>query len=140
MGNREWLAFLGQPVKLKQFSNLGEPSMGMINATKCYMQPNRHMPFIQSGCFWPNKPGWQELITSNGQISPWYVFDSKDWLTLQWVKRMEQTKSWLRNPVAPIKDLVGQDQPLEQPLLPAIWAWLILLLGWLILWVESKLE
>jgi hypothetical protein len=76
------MPFLGQPLLLKQFSNLAEPSLGIINATKCYMQPNSHLPFIQNGCFWPNKAGWQELITSNGQILPWYVFDSKDWLTL----------------------------------------------------------
>ena len=94
----------------------------------------------QEGQFWAQQSGWQNLVTPSGQFKPWYVFDKQEWPLLQWTKRKQLTEAWLAQPVESTKDSTIENEASQRQVVPAIWAWLILLLGLAVLWIESKLE
>ncbi len=132
--------FIKQAAPIIQWKDLAQDSIAVVSGSKIYLQENPLYTFRKQGQFWPEQSGWQNSITSSGQIKAWYVFDSNEWLLTQWSKRIQQTKAWLVNPRYTNKDKFNEYEPVQKQLIPAIWAWLILLLGLAVLWIESKLE
>ena len=134
------LNFLSHPTEVVQWKDTADHSTAIVSGAKVYLQEDPLYPFKQIGKFWPNQSGWQNLITNIGQIKPWYVFESKDWLLVQWSQRMAQTKALLSQTANDLHIPSSKKKPAERQLIPPIWAWLILLLGLTVLWIESKLE
>lgn len=132
--------FIKQAAPIIQWKDLAKDSIALVSGAKIYLQQNPLYPFRMEGQFWPRQSGWQNSITTHGQIKPWYVFDTKDWLLLQWSKRIQQTNDWLVNPAYSNRDSAIENAAVQYQLIPAIWAWLILLIGLTVLWIESKLE
>ncbi len=132
--------FIKQAAPIIQWKDLTQDSIALVSGSKIYLQENPLYAFRKEGQFWPEHSGWQNIITSSGQIKAWYVFDSSEWLLPQWSKRIQQTNAWLANPIYINKDKFNENGPAKKQLIPAIWAWLILLLGLAVLWIESKLE
>ncbi len=132
--------FVKQATPIIQWKDLVQDSIAIVSGSKIYLQQNPLYPFRTEGQFWPQQSGWQNTISSSGQINPWYVFDSKEWLLPQWSIRIQQTNTWLVNPGFTNMNKFKENEPAQKQLIPAIWAWLILLLGLAVLWIESKLE
>ena len=132
--------FVRQTVPIVQWKDAAKDSITLVSGSKVYLQQNSLYAFRQEGQFWPQQSGWQNLVTPSGQFKPWYVFDNKDWLLPQWSRRMQQTLAWLAQPAQYVKDKTVKNAATQRQLIPAIWAWLILLLGFAVLWIESKLE
>lgn len=132
--------FVRQTVPIVQWKDAAQDSITLVSGSKVYLQQNPLYAFRQEGQFWPQQSGWQNLVTPSGQIKPWYVFDEKDWLLPQRSKRIQQTQAWLAQPAPHINDRTVENAATQRQLIPAIWAWLILLLGLAVLWIESKLE
>ncbi|OYU53993.1 MAG: hypothetical protein CFE25_18090 [Chitinophagaceae bacterium BSSC1] len=132
--------FIHHPVPIVQWKDLAQDSISLVSGSKIYLQQNAIYAFKQEGQFWPQQSGWQNLVTSGGQIKPWYVFDTKDWQLTQWSKNIVQTKTWLANSGDDKKSKTLEPLQPKRQYVPAIWAWLILLLGLAVLWIESKLE
>lgn len=132
--------FLRNPIEIVQWKDTANPSTAIVAGAKIYLQEDPLFTFKQIGIFWPKQSGWQNIVTASGQIQPWYVFDNKEWILVQWSQRMAQTDAWLAkseqtNQVSSIEKLSSVPE-----FIPAIWAWILLILGLAILWVESKLE
>lgn len=132
--------FVNQAAPIIQWKDLAQDSIAIVSGSKIYLQQNPLYTFRKEGQFWPQQSGWQNSITTIGQIKPWYVFDTKDWLLPQWSKRIQQTNGWLVNPAFTSQDRTVENAAVQHQLIPAIWAWLILILGLAVLWIESKLE
>ncbi len=132
--------FVKQATPIIQWKDLTQDSIALVSGSKIFLQQNPLYTFRKEGQFWPWQSGWQNTISSSGQIKPWYVFDTKDWLLPQWSKRIQETNTWLVNPGFTNMNKFKENEPAQKQLIPAIWAWLILLLGLAVLWIESKLE
>jgi|GEM_PF-4871576 len=132
--------FEKQVVPIIQRKDLTQDSIALVSGAKIYLQQNPLYTYRKEGQFWPQQSGWQNIFSSSGQIKPWYVFDTKDWLLPQWFKRIQETNVWLVNPGYTNKERTVENMPSQKQLIPPIWAWLILLLGLVVLWIESKLE
>jgi hypothetical protein len=132
--------FVKQATPIIQYKDASQDSIALVSGSKIYLQQNPFMGFKQEGQFWPQQSGWQNLVTTSGQIKPWYVFDKQEWPLLQWTKRRQLTEAWLAQPVDSTKGSAIENEASQRQVVPAIWAWLILLLGLAVLWIESKLE
>ncbi|MEY2900995.1 MAG: hypothetical protein RLY89_101 [Bacteroidota bacterium] len=132
--------FVKQATPIIQYKDAPQDSFALVSGSKIYLQHNPLLGFKQEGQFWPQQSGWQNLVTTSGQFKPWYVFDQKEWPLMQWTKRRQLTESWLTQPVEYTKDSTLENEVSQRQVVPAIWAWLILLLGLAVLWIESKLE
>ena len=135
------LPLQGHPTEMIQWKDSADQPLAIVSGVKVYLKEDPLFSFQQKGRFWPNRIGWQYIVTASGQIKPWYVFDANDWLLLQWSQRTRQTIDWLAQPDATRAGFSTMEQlPSKGQPIPAIWAWMILLIGLTILWVESKLE
>jgi hypothetical protein len=132
--------FVKQATPIIQYKDAPQDSFALVSGSKIYLQHNPLLGFKQEGQFWPQQSGWQNLVTTSGQFKPWYVFDKQEWPLLQWTKRRQLTEAWLTQPVEYTKDSSIENEASQRQVVPAIWAWLILLLGLAVLWIESKLE
>ncbi|MEQ1623467.1 MAG: hypothetical protein ABL870_02195 [Sediminibacterium sp.] len=132
--------FVKQATPIIQYKDAAQDSIALVSGSKIYLQQNPLLGFKQEGQFWPQQSGWQNLVTTSGQFKPWYVFDKQEWPLLQWSKRRQLTEAWLAHPVVYTKDSIIDNEASQRQVVPAIWAWLILLLGLAVLWIESKLE
>ena len=132
--------FINQAATVIQWKEAAPDSIALVTGSKVYLQQNSLYPFRNQGQYWPQQSGWQNLVSSTGQIKPWYVFDSKDWQLIQWSRNHAQTKSWLNQSNDDKKVKTKELLQERSQLIPPVWAWLILLLGLAVLWIESKLE
>jgi hypothetical protein len=132
--------FVGTTTGIQSFQTNAENGLAVLSGTTIHLLQDKELPFKQMGQFWPNKAGWQVLVSPTGQIQSTYIFDQEDWKLQQWAKRTQQTEQWLQNPSRK-QSLISTDKLMaEKQLIAPIWAWLLLILGLAILWVESKLE
>ncbi|OYY23219.1 MAG: hypothetical protein B7Y15_09270 [Bacteroidetes bacterium 24-39-8] len=132
--------FVGTTTDIQSFQANTENGLAILSGTTIHLLQDKELPFKQMGQFWPNKAGWQILVSPTGQIQSTYIFGQEDWKLQQWTKRIKQTEQWLQNPSRK-QSLISADKLMaEKQLMAPIWAWLLLILGLALLWVESKLE
>lgn len=132
--------FVKHATPIIQWKDFAQDSIALVSGSKIFLQQNSQYTFRKEGQYWSQQSGWQNLVSSTGQIKPWYVFDTKDWQLIQWSKNMLQTKSWLAQSNNDKKVKTNEPMHSRRQLIPPFWAWLILLLGLTVLWIESKLE
>lgn len=87
--------------------------------------------------FWPAESGWQAIRSANGE-SWWYVFDENDWLSARGAERIKNTARFASESKTIGPKAAGVVRTYNYTV-PAIWFYLLFLMGCGYLWLERKL-
>lgn len=87
--------------------------------------------------YWPTEPGWQSIRSGNNEYS-WYAFDNADWLSARMAEKMAKTMRFINEQ----KTIVQQAEGVAKTYLyvvPALWFYILFLMGMGFLWWEGKM-
>lgn len=138
---KEWwsagqmLPFVSKPVDVQlHYANDTMP-VAQVDVTKVYLQQNARFSNQWSGTYWPRTAGWHSFIGSYGKVFNWYVFDNKDYRTIQGIKK---TTSTLQS-IQPASSSTNKTESVNQKIpIPPIWFFMLFLASAGFLWFEKK--
>jgi hypothetical protein len=96
---------------------------GTGGARAVYLAQDASLPFLWRGRYWPEKAGWQQAHTLNGDTAWWYAWPAGAWKGIYPGKRT----------------MVQQTPRGESAGMPTCWLYVVLLLSMTFLWVERKI-
>ncbi|HEY1164253.1 MAG TPA: hypothetical protein VGE90_03780, partial [Chitinophaga sp.] len=114
-----------KPLPLLLESAQSSPAATVNNAPLSLSQ-NGTLPFRWQGIYWPEQPGWQAAISSEGDSCWYYAFGEKDW---QYLSAREEISG--RNIIAA--------QTRNTSRAPLIWCMILFMGSVVFLWAEEKL-
>ncbi|MFC4231562.1 hypothetical protein ACFOW1_06660 [Parasediminibacterium paludis] len=121
-----------------QIESTTQPLGVMVQQTALALQQQVQLPYIRSASYWPKQTGWQRIETANGFSRYWYVFQPKDWASVQATDNMLATKMYAATHKYPLnKESVTATK--QTATLPKIYCFLFFLLAMAALWLERKL-
>lgn len=111
------------PLQLETAQSL---PIATVNNAPLSLSQNGIWPFRWEGVYWPAQPGWQALVSLQGDSSWCYAFGEKDW---QYLSAREEVSG--RNIIAA--------QTGNTSRAPLIWCMILFLGSVVFLWAEEKL-
>ncbi|SKB87246.1 hypothetical protein [Daejeonella lutea] len=88
--------------------------------------------------YWPTEPGWQSIRSGKNEYS-WYVFGEDDWQEARAAEKIEHTRKFIDEH----KTLVQNPEGIAKTymyVIPAVWFYILFLVGMGYLWWEGKMN
>ena len=104
--------------------------------TRINLEQSALLPHRWEGTFWPSTLGWNVLKTPDNQNHTLYVYSDQDWRSVRQAENLNSTRRYAQQS----GDKKG-NSPVERSSnqnVPPIFFYLLLLICWAYLWIETK--
>ena len=119
---RPGLPRVGEPVVAELETEAAFPQ-GIVGREAVYLAQDGSLPFLWRGKYWPEKAGWQQAHTLNGDTAWWYAWPAGAW-----------------KGIYPGRPIMGNATlRAESANKMAGWLYVVLFLSMTFLWVERKI-
>lgn len=105
-------------------------------ATRINLEQNADLPYRWQGSFWPTTAGWNLLKTPGSENHSVYIFNDSDWKTVRQAENSRSTKRFAEGSGYKKGNLFIEKDSVEK--IPVIFFYLLLLICWGYLWIETK--
>jgi hypothetical protein len=131
------IAMVNKPVTL-QIQSGTTPAKLIINGATVPILQNPLIPYQYTATYWPQNMGWQQINNDGQSPSWWYVYPEGSWKTINQLKKITETKNFVKGGVKSptVTKQIQQSAAIE---VPKMYFYLLLLASCTFLWVERKL-
>ena len=85
---------INSPVQLTAETLSEQPLQSTIENNFIAFAAQPFLPFEWQGIYWPEKKGWQTVVSSNGDEFWFYVFDKNDWKNVRALQNIQDTYAY----------------------------------------------
>ncbi|MBE7176564.1 MAG: hypothetical protein INR69_09185 [Mucilaginibacter polytrichastri] len=106
--------------------------------TKIPMAQSADLPYIWSGIFWPEKPGWTTFRSAPMSLFHLYFFDRQDFAAVRAIETQKRTRAFVEKQ-ANDQNRQNISEKAERKLFPVFVYFALMLISLAFLWIERKL-
>ncbi len=88
-------SYPGEPTQLHLETTVDSLPQGQAGESAVYLKQNPLLPFEWQGTCWPVQTGWQPIVSPQGPIYWWYVYQPGDWDKLLARQKINDTKKYM---------------------------------------------
>lgn len=130
---------LNEPVILTAQTISEVPLRSTIEKSSISFAAQPFLPFEWEGTYWPDKKGWQYILSANNERSWFYVFDNRDWKNITALQKINDTHAYASENANLLHDKTVKNSS-DKKTIPAYYFFILFACSCIFLWIEKKLS
>lgn len=136
-----WPAFpaIHKPAALMIETATQQALKASINNNFIAFAAQPYLPFEWHGTYWPEKKGWQAVISPGGDTSWLYVFDKDGWKNMTAWQNIQDTYAYIASNNKVLNG-EGLNEKMFRKTVPVFYFFVVFMCCCIFLWIEKKLS